>query len=190
MAIGLYGGSFDPIHFGHLITSQFLFEKRYLKKIIFMPCHISPLKKDSIPTSNIHRIEMLKLATKSNPNYLVSDYEIIQGAVSYTYNTLRELKKTNDEIELIIGLDNLLVFDKWYMPNEIFDLATVVVMNRMNEIMPLNKNEFFNKVVFVDTPRIDISSTDIRNRIKNNLTIDYLVPTNVKEYISKNRLYL
>lgn len=190
MAIGLYGGSFDPVHFGHLITTQFLFEKRNLEKIIFMPCQISPLKKDSNPISNIHRFEMLKLATKSNPNYLVSDYEITRSDVSYTFNTICELKKIYEKIELIIGLDNLLLFDRWYKPNEIFDLATVVVMKRYNKSVTYKINEYFNKAVIVDTPYIEISSTDIRDRIKNNLSIDYFVPSEVKEYIYKNRLYL
>lgn len=190
MAIGLYGGSFDPIHMGHLITIQAVQEQRNLEKIIFMPSHISPLKQDSTPVEDFHRLEMVKLATESNPNFVVSDYEINKGEVSYTYDTLLELKKSYCDIELIIGFDNLLVFDKWYMPNEIFEMAKVVVMKRIVEKVTEKTNTFYDKAIFVNTPFIEISSTNIRERIKNSLDIDYLVPIKVKEYISKNRLYL
>lgn len=190
MAMGLYGGSFDPIHYGHLITTQSVLEQRKLDKIIFMPSHISPLKQDAKPIEDIHRLEMLRLAAEANPFFCVSDYEISKGNVSYTFDTLCELKKSYDEIELIIGLDNLLVFEKWHKPNEIFDIAKVVVMKRVTENSTERTNIFFEKAVFVDTPFIEISSTNIRERIKSGLTIDYLVPKKVKEYISQNRLYL
>ncbi|MEW6652035.1 MAG: nicotinate-nucleotide adenylyltransferase [Bacteroidota bacterium] len=190
MAIGLYGGSFDPVHFGHLITAQSVLELRNLDRIVFMPSHISPLKQDAEPIEDIHRLEMVRLAAESNPKFLVSDLEIIKGNVSYTYNTLCELNKFYDEIELIIGLDNILVFEKWFKPNEIFDMAKVVVMKREVKNIRVGSSIFFEKAVFVDTPNIEISSTEIRERIKNGLTIDYLVPQKVKEYISENRLYL
>ncbi|KAF0151444.1 MAG: nicotinate (nicotinamide) nucleotide adenylyltransferase [Ignavibacteria bacterium] len=190
MAIGLYGGTFDPIHFGHLITTQFVLEQRNLDKIIFMPSHISPLKQDSTPIQDIHRLEMVRLATESNSNFFVSDYEIAKGNISYTYETLCELKKSYDAVELIIGLDNLLVFEKWFYPNKIFDMAKVVVMKRFTENIDTATNIYFDKAIFIDTPYIEISSTEIRERIKNDLTIDYLVPQKVKEYIFNNRLYL
>lgn len=189
MAIGLYGGSFDPIHFGHLITTQSVLEKRKLEQIIFMPSHISPLKQDAKPIADFHRLEMVKLAIESMPQFSVSDIEIQKGNVSYTIDTLREIKKAHAEIELIIGFDNLCVFDKWYKPEGIFELAKVVVMKRDVDSLPNRKNIYFDKAIFVDTPTIEISSTDIRNRVKNDLPIDYLVPHKVKEYISQNRLY-
>ena len=189
MAIGLYGGSFDPIHFGHLITTQSVLEKRKLEQIIFMPSHISPLKQDAKPIADYHRLEMVKLAVETNPQFSISDLEIQKGNVSYTIDTLIEIKKKYVEIELIIGLDNLCVFDKWYKPEEIFELAKVIVMKRDVDSLPNTKNIFFDKAVFVDTPTIEITSTDIRHRVKNDLPIDYLVPCKVKEYISQNRLY-
>ncbi len=189
MAIGLYGGSFDPIHFGHLITTQSVLEKRKLEQIIFVPSHISPLKQEAIPIVDSHRLEMVKLAVESMPQFTVSDIEIQKGNVSYTIDTLREIKNTQADIELIIGFDNLCVFEKWYKPEEIFELAKVVVMKRDVDSLPNTKNSYFDKAIFVDTPTIEISSTDIRNRVKNDLPIDYLVPHKVKEYISQNRLY-
>ncbi len=187
--IGILGGSFDPIHLGHLITSYDVLEKRKLEKIIFVPCHISPHKTDQKPTDDIHRLNMVKLAIEKYPYFESSDFEIRKGDVSYTYNTLLELKKTYDQIELIIGFDNLIVFDKWFRPDDIFKLAKVVVMKREIDNIPVKHNKYFDSVILVETTLIDISSTEIRERVKNGESIDYLVPSKVKEYISTHSLY-
>ncbi len=189
MAVGIYGGSFDPIHLGHLITTQMVFEKRSLDKIIFVPSYISPLKLDAKAIDVEHRCKMVQLGIKSNPHFELSDYEIRKGDVSYTIDTLIHFKKIFSEIELIIGLDNLVVFEKWKNPDEIFELAKVIVMVRHQDNLEIQKNRFFEKVYFVDTPTIEISSTDIRKRIKENLPIDFLVPNQVADYIIKNNLY-
>ncbi len=189
MAIGLYGGSFDPIHFGHLITTQSVLEKRNLDQIVFMPSYISPLKQDSEPIKDYHRFEMVKLAIKSIPQFSVSDAEIKNKNVSYTFNTLLELKNKYADIELIIGLDNLLVFEKWYKPDEIIKMCKVIVMKRHSDNLEVSKNKYFEHAIFVETPNIEISSTEIRNRVKNNLPIDFLVPQSVNEYIFQNGLY-
>ena len=187
--VGILGGSFDPIHVGHLITSYDVLEKRDLEKIIFVPCHISPHKTDQKPTEDIHRLNMVNLAIEQYPYFESSDYEIRKGDVSYTYNTLVELKKSYDQIELIIGFDNLIVFDKWYRPDDILQLATVVVMKREIDNIPVKHNKYFDSVILLETTLIDISSTEIRERVKNNEPIDYLVPSKVKEYISQHGLY-
>jgi len=187
--VGILGGSFDPIHLGHLITSYDVLEKRNLEKIIFIPCHISPHKTDQKPTEDTHRLNMVKLAVEQYPYFEFSDYEIHKGDVSYTYNTLLELKKTYDQIELIIGFDNLIVFDKWFRPDDILKLAKVVVMKREIDNIPLMHNKYFESVILLETTLIDISSTEIRERVKNGASIDYLVPSKVKEYISTHSLY-
>ena len=187
--VGILGGSFDPIHVGHLITSYDVLEKRDLEKIIFVPCHISPHKTDQRPTEDIHRLNMVNLAIEQYPFFESSDFEIRKGDVSYTYNTLVELKKSYDQIELIIGFDNLIVFDKWYRPDDILQLATVVVMKREIDNIPVKHNKYFDLVILLETTLIDISSTEIRERVKNNEPIDYLVPSKVKEYISQHGLY-
>ena len=99
------------------------------------------------------------------------------------------MKKYYKEIELIIGYDNLVVFDKWYKPNEIFETAKVVVMKRSIDKEHEKDHEFYDKAIIVDTPYIEISSTEIRERVKNNLPIDFLVPDKVKKYIFENGLY-
>ncbi len=187
--VGIFGGTFDPVHVGHLITTQFVLEKRSLDKIIFLPCNISPLKRDNLNSSPKHRLAMLKLATNDNPRFDISNFELEKGAVSYTYDTLCEMKKNYRHIELIIGYDNLVVFDKWHKPDEIFELADVVVMKRSYDEHKVANHKYFNKAIVVDTPGIEISSTEIRNRVKNNLPIDYLVTQKVKEYIFSNGLY-
>jgi nicotinate-nucleotide adenylyltransferase len=167
MAVGIYGGTFDPVHVGHIITAQRVLEKRKLDKIIFIPAYISPLKTDKKYAPPEHRLNMLKLGLEETDNFITSDIELKRKNISYTIDTLKELKKTYDEIELIIGYDNLLVFHKWHKPDEILELCKLVVLHR----------------------KVEISSTEIRERIENNLPIDFLVPLKVKEYIYNNGLY-
>ena len=187
--IGLFGGTFDPIHNGHLITVNYLYEKRNLDKLILMPSYISPLKMDVKSASSEDRFKMAKLAVQGFSNFEVSDFEIKNGGVSYTIDTLKELKKVYEEIDLIIGYDNLLIFDKWKNPEQIFELANVVVMKRSVDSPGSVMNEFCSKATIINTPIIDISSTEIRERVTGNLPIDKLVPQKVNDYIVKNKLY-
>lgn len=187
--IGIFGGSFNPVHHGHLITALSVLEKRKLDKIIFMPCFISPHKVQQNENSPESRLEMLRLAVEDFPAFGFSDFEIRAGGVSYTVDTLRALKKTFDEIELIIGYDNLLVFDKWKEPEEIINLAKLVVLKRKVDSEGHSRNQFFSKAVFVDSLLIEISSSDIRRRVKENLPINFLVPQKVMEYIYQLNLY-
>ncbi|MFA3781977.1 nicotinate-nucleotide adenylyltransferase [Melioribacteraceae bacterium 4301-Me] len=188
--IGIYGGTFDPIHIGHLICAQVVLEKRNLEKIFFVPCKISPFKQNEKPTEDKHRLEMIKLSITNSPHFDFSDYEINNERVSYTIDTIKEFKKYYQNIELIIGYDNLVLFDKWKEPDKILELAKLIVMKRVNEIPTKGKHKYFDKAILVDTPTIEISSTEIRNRIKRRLTINYLVPEAVKEYIYNNKLYI
>ena len=187
--VGIFGGSFDPIHFGHLITTTFVYEFRNLEKVIFIPNYISPLKTDLKPTNAYHRLNMLKIAIDQYPFFTYSDNEVTKNEISYTVNTLLELKKSYENIELIIGYDNLIVFDKWRLPEKILQLAKVIVMKRKTDTPPSYKNKFFDQAIIIDTPTVDISSTDIRTRVSQGRSIDYLVPEKVKEYIYQNRLY-
>ena len=187
--IGIYGGTFDPIHSGHLITAQSVCEIRKLDKIIFIPSFISPHKTNRITTLPNHRIKMLKLAIERIPYFDFSDIEIKKKDISYTIDTLKTLKTYYKNIELIIGFDNLITFDTWKEPDKILKLAKLVVLRRkIKEKFPI-KNKFYSKAIFVDTPLIEIYGTDIRKRIKNNRNINFLVPQKVKAYIYKHNLY-
>ncbi len=187
--IGIIGGTFDPIHIGHLITAQYVLEQRKLQKIIFIPCNISPHKTAIKSTEPFHRLEMLRLALQDYPNFEYSSYEIDKGDISFTLDTLLEFKKTYSEIELIIGFDNLFSFDTWREPDKILELAKLVVMKRSFEKEVKQIHKYFGEANYVQTPTIDISSTEIRKRIRNKQQITGLVPKEVKEYIKKFNLY-
>ncbi len=188
-AVGIFGGTFDPIHVGHLISAQFVKEIRELEKIIFVPAFISPFKGNDKSSEPQDRLEMIKLSIDKIKYFEVSDFEINNKDVSYTINTLKHFKKKYNQVELIIGLDNLFEFHKWKEPEEILKLTKLIVMKRKTEEKPESKNKFYGQAVFIDTPVIEISSTKIRERIKNDLQVDFLVTPEVKKYIYKLNLY-
>ena len=188
-SVGIIGGTFDPVHFGHLITAQSVKEIRNLEKIIFIPCNISPHKKENVSENSKHRYEMIRKAVQKIKGFEVSDFEIRKGGISYTVDTLREFRKEFAEIELIIGFDNLLKFDSWKNPDEVLKLAKLVVMKRKIDRVPKEKNKYYDKTIIVNTPLIEINATEIRQRVKDGLPIDFLVPETVKEYIYNFKLY-
>ncbi|HEX2865954.1 MAG TPA: nicotinate-nucleotide adenylyltransferase [Ignavibacteriales bacterium] len=187
--VGILGGTFDPIHHGHLITAQALMEKRDLEKIIFIPCYISPHKTDGGNSSGQDRLKMVKLAIKDVPYFTCSPLEVERGGISYTVETLRELKNVYPALELIIGMDNLEKFYTWKEPDEILNLAGLVVMERESSPRTVPIDRFYEAAQFVRTPFIDISATEIRQRVRKNLPIDFLVPKEIKEYIFRYNLY-
>jgi len=189
LKVGVYGGSFDPIHNGHLITAQAVKEMRELDRIIFVPSYISPHKQD-VETSDIeHRVNMLQLAIKPISYFEVSDVEINRKMVSYTVDTLRELSERYKHIELIIGYDNIFKFHTWRQPDEIIRLAKLVVLRRKLNIPRGKQNKFYRAAAFVKSPFIQISGSVIRRRASENLPINFMVPEKVQEYILKNKLY-
>lgn len=188
--VGIFGGTFDPIHLGHLITAQSVKEIRNLDKIIFIPAFISPHKTDAKPSSPEDRLNMIKLVVETIPFFEYSDIEIKMGGISYTIDTLRELKKNYEKIEFIIGYDNIFTFHTWKEPDEIFKLAEVVVLKRKSSHPPQFQDKYYRQAVFVQTRGIEISATDIRERVKNGLPINFLVPPTVLEYIYKHKLYI
>ena len=187
--VGIFGGTFDPIHNGHLITAQSVKEIRELEKIIFIPAYISPHKQHAKASNAKHRLNMLKLAMDEIPFFECSDFEIKQHTISYTIDTLREFKKYYDEIDLIIGYDNIFQFHTWKDPDEIFKLANVVVLKRKSSHPIDYVDKYVESAYFVETRGIEISATDIRNRVHAGLPIYYLVPEKVLEYINENKLY-
>ncbi len=187
--VGIFGGTFDPIHNGHLITAQSVKEIRDLEKIIFIPAYISPHKQHAKASTAQHRLNMLKLALDEIPFFECSDFEIKQHTISYTIDTLREFKKYYDEIDLIIGYDNIFQFHTWKDPDEIFKLANVVVLKRKSSHPIDYVDKYVELAHFVETRGIEISATDIRNRVHADLPIYYLVPEKVLEYINENKLY-
>ena len=188
--VGIFGGTFDPIHLGHLITAQSVKELRNLEKIIFIPAFISPHKSDVKTSSAEDRLNMIKLAVDAIPFFDYSDIEIRKGGVSYSVDTLRELKKRYSELEFIIGYDNIFTFNTWKEPDEILELAKIIVLKRKSSHPPQFEDKYYHQAVFVQTRGIEISATDIRERVKNGMPINFLVPPSVMKYIYKNKLYI
>ena len=188
--VGIFGGTFDPIHLGHLITAQSVKELRDLDKIIFIPAFISPHKTDAKASSPEDRLNMIKLAVEGIPFFDFSDIEIKKGGISYSVDTLQELKKHYTELEFIIGYDNIFTFHTWKEPDEIFKLAKVIVLKRKSSHPPQFEDKYYHQSVFVQTRGIEISATDIRERVKHGMPINFLVPSEVMKYIYKHKLYI
>ena len=192
MAIALYGGSFDPIHIGHLITALDTYD---LEKVIFIPSYITPLKGRGLEASDKNRFEMTKLSTKGNLKFEVSDYEISNEGVSYSYNTVKYFKDTyqDEKINFIIGTDRAKDLKKWYNIEELSKLVTFIFVARDGEKLEdiVEKDDFYKGIDYeiMISPIIEISSSLIRNRIKQNKKIDYMVTDNCKSYIEELSLY-
>lgn len=183
MRIGILGGSFDPIHHGHLILARAAREELLLDRIVFIPANKSPHKTGTKPATAEERLEMVRRALQDEEGFEASDIEFERPAPSYTVDTLRELKKLHpdDELVLLIGADNVATFDTWREPDEIRKLATIAVLDRANHAAPHNWP--------VVRRLIDISSTDIRARVAAGRSIRYLTPDSVCDYIAAHGLY-
>ncbi len=191
MKLGIFGGTFDPVHHGHLIVAEYVRERVGLDRVLFIPTMISPHKVDAAVTSAAHRLAMLREGVKSNPFFQVSDMEIERGGVSYTVDTLRLMGEENatDEFFLLIGADNLAEFRSWKDPGEIVKRAKLVVMNRPGFAGSPADPSLPKDTLQCPVPSIDISATEIRRRVQTGLTISYLVPPSVSRYIDRHRLY-
>lgn len=197
--IGIMGGTFDPIHYGHLVLAEHVRTQFELEKIIFIPAGIPPHKDNSNVTNTQHRYFMTLLAIITNPYFEVSKIEIEDKNVSYTINTIKKLKNiySNDiELYFITGADALCEIDTWKEPELLFKLCNFIGATRpgINEEKLREKihyliNKYDAKIFITAVPALAISSTDIRERIKTGKSIKYIVPESVEYYIYKNNLY-
>lgn len=192
MRIGIFGGSFDPIHIGHLFLANVVLEECALDQILFIPCNISPLKSIAPMASSTDRLAMVEMAVHSHSAFRASDVEIRRGGISYTIETLRALRNTvelkNAEFFLILGMDAFLDFSHWNLPEAIIKECQLIVMNRPG-YSPDSEIPFREHALFLPTPLIGISSTEIRNRIRQGKSIRYWVPESVEKYIFERGLY-
>lgn len=195
MSIALYGGSFDPIHIGHLITAETALETYNLERVIFIPSYITPLKDRKLEASDKNRFEMTKLSTKDNMKFEVSDFEISNEGVSYSYNTVKyfsELYK-NEKIYFIIGTDRAKDLKKWYNIDELSKLVTFVFVARDEEdLYKIVDGDVFYKSIsykIMKSPIIEISSSLIRDKIKNKNSIKYMITDECRSYIEELGLY-
>jgi len=181
--IGILGGSFDPIHHGHLILARAAREELGLDRVVFVPAHLSPHKTETKPASGDDRLAMVRLAIAGEDGFEASDIELKRPAPSYTVETLRQMQAAHpdDELVLLIGADNVEKFETWREPDEIQRLAKIAVLDRANHDVPHDWP--------VVRRLVDISSTDIRARAGAGRSIRYLTPDSVCDYIAEHGLY-
>lgn len=194
--LGILGGTFNPIHIGHLIMAEYTREKLNLDKVLFIPTGNPPHKNSNEIEKNIDRLNMINKAIQDNKYFISSDIELKRNGITYTYDTLKEIKSLyNANINFIIGWDTFLDMKNWYKIKEVLELATFVVVNRNIDLekILIYKQEFIKnyggEIKIVDIPNIEISSSDIRKRKGQNESIMYMVTKPVHDYIIANDLY-
>jgi nicotinate-nucleotide adenylyltransferase len=187
MRIGIFGGTFNPIHFGHLVLAEQAYEKLNLDKVIFIPSFCPPHKKDSNIVSAFHRYNMVNLAIQNNPRFEISDIEIKRKGRSYLVDTLKQLRIIYPKAELffISGSDVSNQISKWKSIGKILSLAKFVLAKRPG--YRLKKCDSHISVISIT--ELDISSSMIRRKIKESKSIRYLMPLRVYKYIKEKGLY-
>lgn len=188
--IGIYGGSFDPVHTGHLLVAQAALEELQLHRILFVPAAQSPFKPETPPTPAAQRLQMLRLALAGWPQFSVEDLEVRRGGVSYTIDTVRELRARHPQAALfyLIGADHVSALPRWKAAAELAALLEFVVVPRPGEPAVVWPEPFRGRQLR-GFP-IALSSSQVRARVRAGLSIDLLVPPAVAGAIANNRLYL
>jgi nicotinate-nucleotide adenylyltransferase len=188
--IGLFGGTFDPIHMGHLIAAEEVCRILKLDKIIFIPTGIPPHKNYKYLTPIKHRFAMVKLAIKGNPKFLISDYEVRKKGKSYSIDTVRYFKEKlgkNVKIYFIIGSDIIPELHTWKEIKKLLKLCSFIIMTRPGFKIPEVRVKKIGRLVNIKSE--NISSRHIRRLVKSGKSIKYLVPKEVEEYIYEKKLY-
>jgi nicotinate-nucleotide adenylyltransferase len=203
MRLGIYGGTFDPVHYGHLLLAEQCREQSALDEVWFVPAAAPPHKENVEITSAKHRVNMLDFAVAGCPELKICELELERGGVSYTVDTLQQLSDEDPsrELFLLVGMDSLLDLPTWREPERILQLATVVAVNRRSQhssgaeqsalsacrqITPAAEE----RIELAEMPDIDISATDIRSRVRAGKSIRFLTPRPVAMYIAEHGLYL
>lgn len=184
--VGLFGGTFNPVHNGHLIMAESVRTQLALETVLFMPDNLPPHVDHKAAISGKDRLAMLELAIHDNPHFGLELCELQRGGVSYSYDTIVGLKKLHPDVDyyFIIGADMVNYLPKWYRIDDLVKLVTFVGVKRPG-VTPQSPYP----VLWVDAPLIDISSTQIRQRVAMGQSIRYLVPEPVRDYIQKEGLY-
>jgi len=202
--IGVNGGTFDPIHFGHLRPALEVLMALNLSEVKFIPS-FQPVHKNTPSVSAKHRCEMVRLAIKRQPLFSLDPIEVDREGVSFMVDTLSTLKEKypDDSLVLMMGVDAFAKFDHWHRWQDILGVANLAVMSRpgclksyskkVNEILKKHKVESlslsFGQIVELSVTQLDLSATALRSFLQKNETVDYLMPASVVEYIQKNNLY-
>lgn len=196
--IGIMGGTFDPIHNGHLLIAENACEQLALDEVRFIPTGRSPHKQGKQITDGAHRLRMVELAIADNPAFVADDRELLSDALSYSYLTLQEMHKDlpEDELYFIMGGDSLRDFKTWFHPELICSCATLVAAIRddcdrqhLNTYAEELKQLFSADVRLIRTPNLSVASSELRSRVAVGETIRYQVPEVVRIYIEQHHLY-
>lgn len=198
MRLGIYGGTFAPIHNAHVRAAEAFLQTYALDKLMVIPAGIPPHKRISAEDDPQQRLTMCRLAFEGEPKIEVSDMELKRKGKSYTVDTLRSLTAADRPLFLLCGTDMILTFDQWYCFEEIFRLCTVVFARREREDdhaaiesrLQIYREKFHARVEELALPAWEISSTEVRRRVCAGEDISALVPENVAKYIKEHRLYL
>ncbi len=199
MKIGVLGGTFNPIHVGHLMLGEFSFECCDLDEIWFLPnCNPPHKNTNMIDTTDTQRMEMIQQAIEFTSYFVLKKYEMNEGKVYYSYETMERLKEMYPSYEFffIIGSDSLFTLEKWMHVERLLKSCTILVafretgdINRMETHISYLELKYNAKIQKLNAPVLEISSSNIRRRVAKNLSIKYLVPEVVREYIKVNDLY-
>lgn len=193
MKIGIFSGSFDPIHIGHAMMANYMAQTCGLDQLWLMVSRLNPLKRDSSPADDLDRLEMVKFVTERNPRLRASAFELPLPEPSYTYRTLTLLREKypEDEFVLIIGSDNWLKFDLWRDHDRIVDEFKIIVYQRPG--FEISDGEAAalpaNVTLLRDAPLAEISSTFIREGVKKGMNLSFFLPDEVLDYIKRKKLY-
>ena len=194
MRTGLFGGTFDPIHIGHLIIADTVRSDYPLDRILFIPAGIPPHKDNRRITPVNLRLEMVKAAVKPYLYFEVSDWEIRKKGAAYTIDTIRGLRASktwgSDDLYFLMGADSLLELETWKNPDAILKEIPTLVVGRPDFDVKQAAPRFRERITFVPTPHIGISSTEIRQRVREGKSIRTWVPERVEAFIRQKGLYL
>lgn len=197
--IGIMGGTFDPVHIGHLILGEAAYQQFGLNSVWFMPAGNPPHKQNRAGrASDEQRVEMVRLAVSTNPHFELSLIEMNEDGYTYTYRTLEELRREHPDTEyyFIIGADSLFDLDKWKEPQRILRACHMVVATRnqipeeqFRRVLDRRREQFQGDFFRLDTPNLDISSEHLRAMIRRGESVKYYLPDSVISYIRDNHLY-
>lgn len=196
--VGIYGGTFAPIHNGHVRAAKAFMEQMKLDYLFIIPTYLPPHKQIDSSDDPLYRLKMCELAFENVDGVVISDCEIARGGKSFTYDTLKELQRPDTRLFLLCGTDMVLTFDRWYRFEDIIKMCYPVYVRRENDPLMTNRvvakiSEYYEKygVMFrkIVTEPLELSSTDIRKAVREGRDISGLVPHRVADFIRENGLY-
>ena len=196
--VGIYGGTFAPIHNGHVRAAKAFMEQMKLDYLFIIPTYLPPHKQIDSSDDPLYRLKMCELAFENVDGVVISDCEIARGGKSFTYDTLKELQRPDTRLFLLCGTDMVLTFDRWYRFEDIIKMCYPVYVRRENDPLMTNRvvakiSEYYEKygVMFrkIVTEPLELSSTDIRIAVREGRDISGLVPHRVADFIRENGLY-